>query len=266
MVDDQDKPVPRRSFLLSSAAAAGAAALMGCQSQQRTRGGAGSGAATTQMTGDVDLDPSHGLGAEEANAPTVGGDRGFVRVMLTEADGSSLANDRARLLHVRDLQNDPLPQAIIRADGRVRVAIANEPIQIVCRLKIPNFGEVYAYADNEGQGYRKPAQIDFVVDAAKTRLQRVRDAVRKAKSLGIPADSKLDWHLFAAARPIPQEPGYARTAAAYESLAHGMHAGEMFALNAAKHRIARFPAPRKDFGFGVRLLARQKSIEPSIRE
>ncbi|MDQ3439712.1 MAG: endo-1,4-beta-xylanase, partial [Planctomycetota bacterium] len=232
-------------FLMSAAAAA--VSLAGCQQDKRPA----TSLPTTKPTGDADLDPSHGLGAEEANAPTVGGDRGFVRVMLTEADGSSLANDRARLLHARDLQNDPLPQAIIRADGRVRVAIASEPIQIVCRLKIPNFGEVYACADNGGSGYRKPGQIDFVVEAAKTRLQRVREAVRNAKSLGIPTDPKLDWHLFAAARPIPQEAGYARTAAAYESLAHGMHAGEIFALNAAKHRIARFAAPRKDFGFGI---------------
>jgi len=239
--------VPRRTFILSSAAAAAAVALAGCQSEKRT----GGDVATTPLTGDADLDPSHGLGAEEANAPTVGGERGFVRIMLTEADGSSLADERARLLHVRDLKNDPLPQAIKRASGRVRVALAAEPIQVVCRLKIPGFGEVYAYADNEGKGYRKPQQIDFVAEAAKTRLQRVRDAVRKAKSLGIATDPKLDWHLFAAARPLPQEPGYARTAAAYESLAHGMHAGEIFAINAAKHRIARFSAPRKDFGFGV---------------
>src|SRR5688500_13685683 len=168
--------VPRRTFILSSAAAAAAAALAGCQSERRTGGG---DVATTPLTGDADLDPSHGLGAEEANAPTVGGERGFVRIMLTEADGSSLADERARLLHVRDLKNDPLPQAIKRATGRVRVALAEEPIQVVCRLKIPGFGEVYAYADNEGKGYRKPLQIDFVAEAAKTRLQRVRDAVRK---------------------------------------------------------------------------------------
>lgn len=210
----------------------------------------GAGAATTQLS-TAELEPSHGLGAEEADSPTVGGERGYIRVMLTEADGSSLVNDRARLLHARDLNNDPLPQAIIRADGRVRVALAGEPIQVVCRLKIPGFGETYVYADNDGKGYRKPAQIDFVVDAAQTRLRRVREAVRSAKPLGIPSDAKLDWHLFAAARPLPSEPGYARTAAAYESLAHSMHAGEIFALGAARRRIARLGEPRKDFGFGV---------------
>jgi endo-1,4-beta-xylanase len=110
---------------------------------------------------------------------------------------------------------------------------------------------VYVYADNEGKGYRRPGQIDFVVEAARTRLHRVREAVRRAKSLGIPQSAKLDWHLYAAARPIPQEPGYTRTAAAYEALAHAMHAGEIFALSAAHHRIARFSEPRKEFGFGV---------------
>ena len=237
--------VSRRSFLVVSAAAA--AALSGCSSGKHSS----DPVATGQQFSDAELNPSHGLGAEEANSPTVGGARGFVRVMLNEADGSSLAEERARLLHARDLKNDPLPQAIKRAEGRVRVALADEPIQMVCRLRIPQFGEVYVYADNEGKGYRKPGQIDFVTEAAKTRLHRVQEAVRKAKSLGIPNDPKLDWHLFAAARPLPQQPGYARTAAAYESLAHSMHAGEIFALNAARHRISRLSERRKDFGFGV---------------
>lgn len=229
-----DQPLPRRAFLLSSAAAAAAALT-----------GPGIQAAKAQV------EPSHGLGAEEANSPTVGGERGYVRVMLTEADGSPLDNDRARRLHARDAKNDPLPQAVIRAEGRVRVALADEPLQFVCILKIPNFGEVYVHADNDGKGYRKPEQIDFVVDAAQTRLRRVVEAVRDAKKLGIPTDPTLVRHLEAAARPIPRQPGQARIAAAYEALAHGMHAGEIFALNAARHRISRFKEPRKDFGFGV---------------
>ncbi len=235
MIEDDGKLVPRRSFLLTSAAAA-AVALTGTP--------------TTQSV-NAQLEPADVLGAEEADSPTVGGERGYVRVMLTEADGSPLDNDRARLLHARDAKNDPLPQAIIRAEGRVRVALANEPLQVVCRLKIPNFGEVYVYADNDGRGYRKPEQIDFVVDAARTRLRRVVEAVREAKKSGVPADPKLNQHLQAANRPIPNQPGNARTAAAYEALAHGMHAGEIFALNAARHRISRFSEPRKDFGFGI---------------
>ncbi len=231
--------LPRRKFLLGSAAAA--AAVVGRSLELRAQDQA-------PGTRDGDLEPPHGLGAEEANSPTVGGDRGYVRVMLHEADGSPLASERARLLHARDLKNDPLPQAIVRAEGRVRVAVAGEPLQVVCRLKVPQFGEVYVYADNEGEGYAKPGQIDFVVEAAKTRLHRVREAAQAAKRAGVPLDAQLQRHLDGAARPSPQEQGAARIAAAYEALAHGMHAGEMLALAAARHRIARFKEPRKDFG------------------
>ncbi|HEV2293456.1 MAG TPA: endo-1,4-beta-xylanase [Tepidisphaeraceae bacterium] len=242
-----NEPLARRTFLIGTAAAA--AALAGCRQDKRPT----ATLPTTQPTGETDLDPSHGLGAEEANAPTVGGDRGYLRVMLTEVDGSSLAPDRARLLHARDLNNDPLPQAIIRADGRVRVAIANEPIQVVCRLKIPDFGEVYVYADNEGLGYHKPGEIDFVVEAAKTRLHRVREAIRAAATAGMRADVIASRRLHAAAVRLQQgrRSSGSSTAAAYEALSLAMHAGESFALNAAKHRISRFPEPRKDFGFGV---------------
>jgi hypothetical protein len=93
-----NQQLPRRAFLIGSASAA-AAALVGCQQDKRPP----SRLPTTQPGSDAELEPAHGLGAEEANAPTVGGDRGFVRAILTEADGSLLAEERAKLLHVRDL-------------------------------------------------------------------------------------------------------------------------------------------------------------------
>src|SRR5687767_9220006 len=79
-----------------------------------------------------------GLGAEDAAAPTKGaeGER-FVRFLLREADDSPLASERMKLLYARDLANDPLPQTVHMAEGRARIALAREPIQAVCRLKVP---------------------------------------------------------------------------------------------------------------------------------
>ena len=227
------QPIPRRSMLKLSASAAAASLLTG-----------------TNLRGQQE--EAAGLGAEDAKAPTKGtGEETYVRLLLREADDSPLAGERMKLLYARDLANDPLPQSVHDAEGRARVALAKEPIQIVCRLKIPDFGEVYCYADNGGKGFTRVENVEFVVDAAATRLRRVREAVEKSKSLGIPGDPDLIRHLEAAAKPLPKEPGKARTAAAYASLSHGMHAGERFALNAARHRISKLQEPRKEFGFGA---------------
>src|SRR4051812_25679156 len=62
-----------------------------------------------------------------------------IRVLMAEADGSPLAKERADTLCARDLANDPLPQRITRAEGRARIVLAKEPIQISLRLKVPGF-------------------------------------------------------------------------------------------------------------------------------
>jgi GH35 family endo-1,4-beta-xylanase len=212
-------------------------------------------AAGTYLLPDISSaqEEAAGLGQEDVSAPTKGTtEQTFVRFLLREADDSPLDDARAKLLYARDIGNDPLPQTVVRAEGRCRVALANdEPIQAVCRLDVPNFGEVYCYADNGGKGFTKVENVEFVVDAAATRLRRVRETLEASRSLGIPSDPELSRHLEAAAKPVPKEPGKARTAAAYESLSHGLHAGERLALDLAKHRISRLEAPRKDFGFGA---------------
>jgi GH35 family endo-1,4-beta-xylanase len=228
------KPTSRRTILQYSAAAAAASLLGSAQAAPKQQ------------------EEAAGLGAEDAAAPTTGpGGEQYVRVILHEADDSPLDKDRAELCYARDLADDPLPQAVHRAEGRVRIALPKEPVQIVCRLKVPDFGEVYCYADNGGKGYAKPQNMDFAADAAATRLRRVREAAEKAKSSGVPGDPNVDRHLEAATKPLPKESGKARTAAAYESLSHGLHAGEMLALAVARHRISKLDSPRKEFKFGA---------------
>ena len=189
------------------------------------------------------------LGAEEATAPIAAGTPALSATLL-EADGSPLDAERLKTLHVRDLANDPLPQAINISVGNARVELAREPLQFSVRLKVPGFGEVYCYADNDGRGYAKPGSVDYIVAAAQTRLRRVRLALQQARRAGVPRDAEIERHLALAARPLPAAPALARTAAAYESLAHGLHAGEKLTLQAARHRIARLAQPRRDFQFG----------------
>lgn len=175
----------------------------------------------------------------------------YLRVLLREVDHSPLDPTRMRQLDARDLHGDPLPQKIVAAPGRVRVALANEPIQVMTRLKVPGFGEINCFADNAGSGYAKPATIDFVVETALTRRRRVRQAIDRWSKEGVTISDEIRSHMTAADRPFERMPeGPPRTAAAYESLAHSLHAGEKITLARARHRISKLPAPRKDFRFG----------------
>lgn len=169
-----------------------------------------------------------------------------LRVTITESDGSPFARERLRLLIARDLDGDPVPAEISSS----RVTLTAEPIQLTVPLKVPGFGEVYCAADNGGKGYTAGGEIDFVADAAATRLRRVREALDAAHGMNLPIDPELDRHLNLAAKPLPAA-GPARTAGAYESLAHGLHAGERLALHIARQRIARLKGPREGFLFSA---------------
>ncbi len=224
-------PIPRRQFIQRATLATAALAAGSVRAQ----------------------DTENQLGAEEAKSPTLTAleESNQIRFTLHEANGKPLDSERAATLIARDLPNDPLPQAISSAEGRARIALAREPIQVAVRLDVPGFGEVYCYAANTGRGYTKPQNLEFVVEAASTRLRRVAEAAEAAKRLGVPADPEFDKLMSAAAKPLPKKPGPAQIAAAYESLANSLHAGERLTLNSARHRISRLPKPRTNFGFGA---------------
>ncbi|HEY1683919.1 MAG TPA: endo-1,4-beta-xylanase [Tepidisphaeraceae bacterium] len=230
----------RRTFLTGAAAAA--TSLLGCAKNVSKTQKILANSASTQNTESFD----HPL------SPTMADRQPVLRATVVEADGSPLLFSRMHTLHARDLKNDPLPQAIVHAAGRARIAInPEEPIQLSARLNVPGFGEVYCYADNQGQGYTKPEQIDFVAEAAKTRLHRVRQQYEHLRHIGLSEDPQFNLHLSAAAQLIPTSNATNRTDAAYASLAHSLHAGERLAINAANMRISRLARPRNDFLFGI---------------
>ena len=199
---------------------------------------------------------------EEATPPGPREDDLQIRVLLREFDLSPLDAERSRTLTARDLANDPLPQPMNSAKGRSRVSLANEPIQLVVRLKVPEFGEVHCFADNNGKGYTKPGNIEFAVDAAMTRLRRVRDAAERARSAGVPNDPELDRDLQdAAGLLLSEKTGPQQVPAAYKSLAKSLRAGERLTLDAAKHRISKLAAPRKEFLFGGLASGAQRGAE-----
>ncbi len=224
-------PIRRRRFFQETALATAALAAGSAHAKE-----------ITNLFGAEHPKPATQIALEESNQ---------VRFTLREADGAPLSPERAATLTARDLPNDPMPQDIVLAEGRARIALAKEPLQFFVRLQVPGFGEVYCYAANADRGYTSPQNLDFVVEAARTRLHRVNEAADAAKRAGIPGDTEFNQLISAARKPIPETPGPARTAAAYASLANSLRAGERLTLNAARHRISRLASPRKEFLFGA---------------
>src|SRR4051794_22024600 len=93
-------------------------------------------AAAAYLSPNLLAQAEHQLGAEEAAAPSKGlpSDIPQIRVLLSEPDGSPLESERAKTLTVRDMAGDPLPQTLVTATGRCRIALAKEPIQLTIRL------------------------------------------------------------------------------------------------------------------------------------
>jgi hypothetical protein len=200
-----------------------------------------------------------GLAAPLAGAAESASDGPSLKVMLRDPSGSPLADRNVKSMVVRDLAGDPLPQSIRHGEAESYVALPPEPVQLSCLLAVPGFGEVHCCADNGGHGYSS-GHVDFVVDAARTRLRRVREKFKR-DGAAVRGDPEFERHLSAAARAIPSQPIQARMAVAYECLAHGLHAGERLTLLSARLRIARLPRPRHEFLFGGLTAGHDRSPE-----
>jgi hypothetical protein len=190
--------------------------------------------------------------------------RPVLRVFLHGPDGAPLASRNVKTILARDMAGDPIPVAIRHLTEETHVALASEPIQLCCQLAVPGFGEVYCYADNEGKGYTQAAKLEFVVEAARSRIARVKKKVSE-DGAAAGGDPEFERHLAAAGRPIPAQPGTEQIAAAYESLARGLHAGERLTLLSARRRIARLAQPRRDFLFGGMISGRDRAPDFASR-
>ena len=163
----------------------------------------------------------------QANAQTPESQK--LRFRMVGADGKAIPAAEIKEFHARDMADEPVVTTIAPHDGYVTVVLPGKPVEVSALFNVPGFGEVHVYADNEGKGYTQPGTVDFVTEAAKTRIHRVRSA--------FPAS--LTGRLNRAEKKPP-----------YESLAMSLKVGEELTVLRAQHRIERFKGPRKGFLFG----------------
>lgn len=161
-----------------------------------------------------------------------------LRVLFRTEDGKPIPRSQIRELHCRSMDDEPLVARIPLADGRARVFLPDQPAQLSALIEVPGFGEITVYADGNGRGYTRAGTIDFIQEAAATRLLRVRELLRTAEGEGL------------------RLPGFAEKLAAaerlsaHQSLARTLAAGEELTLALARRRIARLKGPRRGFLIG----------------
>jgi len=174
-----------------------------------------------------------------------------LRVALLDAEGKPMDEGRRKTLYVADLHFEPERQkSTLAGDGTVEIAATIRRASLHAKIAVPDFGDTWTVADNEGEGYEKPtATLDFVAEAARSRLADVERLVRSSRAAFSP---ECVGHRDAAIENLALAKKATGATAARHNLAalsHGLWAGEMAVVEDARHVIAT-SRPRRDFLFG----------------
>lgn len=136
----------------------------------------------------------------------------------------------------------------LKGDGVCSIALPSRDFQLMMRLKVRDFGEVYCYADQ----VRGP-EVVLNYQFARSRAATVRRYVGKGQTEGVTFSAALMKRLEAGEAALKQATAatdiQARVRLANDSLAETMPAGEMAVLERAQNRIRR-TGSRPGFLFG----------------
>ena len=174
----------------------------------------------------------------------------MLNVKICGADGSYASRDEIISLYASDMNYVPYKRkASIDYDGTVHLEVPQGPVILHAKLRIPGFGwGMWVVADHCGAGYEKDAQVDFVQEAAISRVYAVENVLSggefapSPKCLSMLRDAKSLLSL-SAANPM-KAPAYHMLA-----LAAALWSGELAAVERAKARIQK--RGKRDFLFGA---------------
>jgi GH35 family endo-1,4-beta-xylanase len=174
-----------------------------------------------------------------------------LRVALLDAEGKPMDEGRRKTLYVADLHFEPeRQQNTLPTDGTVETAATVRRASLHAKIAVPDFGDAWVIADNEGEGYANPtATLDFVYEAARSRLADVERLMRSSKA---PFSPQCLGHRDAAVESLAlakKASGGTASRHHLNALSHGLWAGELAVVERARHVIAA-SRPRRDFLFG----------------
>ena len=99
----------------------------------------------------------------------------MLKVTLLGADGAYLSRSEIVSLYASDLNYVPyMRRASVQYDGSVELEVPQAPVMLHAKLNIPGYGYgMWVMADNCGVGYAADAQVDFIREAASSRIHEV---------------------------------------------------------------------------------------------
>lgn len=172
----------------------------------------------------------------------------MIKVKMLNAAGGSLLRDELHTLYATDMKHVPFRRKIeINNDGEILVHVPEYPAILHAKIIIPGYGFMWVQADNCGRGYDDGMEIEFIREAAVSRVYEVECELKKegftpsAKCLSKLNDAKT---LLDLSKTSADAADFNITA-----LAAGLWAGELAVLERARARIAAL-GKRKDFLFG----------------
>lgn len=181
-----------------------------------------------------------------------------LKVAFFDAQGKPMDDGRRNSLYAADLHFEPeRRQATLQDGGAVEIGVSPQlrRVSLHARIAVPNFGDLWVVADNEGEGYQRPrATLDFVREAARSRLADVERLIRSSRAKFSPEclghrDGAIESLALAA-----KTTGEKAARFHMEALSHGLWAGELAVVENARHTIAVNP-PRRNFLFGCNAFA-----------
>lgn len=172
----------------------------------------------------------------------------MINVRMLNANGESLLRDELHTLYASSMNFIPFRRKnSVSRDGNIEVHVPEYPVILHAKIVVPNYGFMWVQADNCGRGYRDGADIEFVREAALSRVYEVEQAISKGGFMPSPKClSNLND-----ARMLLELAEYSDKAAEHNisALAAGLWAGELVTFERAKARIA-VKGFRPEFMFG----------------
>jgi len=206
-------------------------------------------------------------GAAVAVAGTLSGAARPLAVRAFEPDGKPASAEHLKTLLLTDPSGQPYHvQPKVQADGTATIELPNGKFEMTMILPVRDFGRVYLYADNGGALYPPSSAGELLLnyEFARSRAAFVRRYVKAAQVEGVASSSQLTERLnrgeAALARASDAAEPAARAGHSNDSLADTLWAGEMAAVERARHRIGR-NEPRPGFLFGCNAFRYARSDE-----
>ena len=188
----------------------------------------------------------------------------MLTVRIPGADGASVSRDELATLYASDLKYNPYHRRnSVTPDGVIELNSPEWPVMLHAKLHVPGYGHMWIIADNNGRGYDKGIEIDFIREAAASRIYETDKYISKG---GFTPSPKCLSKLADAKAMLRMGELNENSSAHYNllSLSGAMWAGELAVVERAREAIKN--RAKRDFLFGCGGFTYPYSEYPGMKE